>query len=135
MRGMRRRGLVALVWVLACVLLLPKARHLESVLRVAARVDGSESAMVEEQLAQRFQSPFAHAVVLVASGVPSPLEPAGRIVLRTLVDSVQAMDGVTGILSYLDGREPLFVGQGGTFVVVGLENERQPDVLLDNLRR
>ena len=115
MRGMRRRGLVALVWVLACVLLLPKARHLESVLRVAARVDGSESAMVDEQLAQRFHSPFAHSVVLVASGVPSPLEPAGRIVLRTLVDSVQAMDGVTGILSYLDGREPLFVGQGGTF--------------------
>jgi len=67
----RRRGLIALVWILACALLLPKARRIESVLRVAARVDGSESAAVDEQLANRFQSPFAHSVVLVAAGIPS----------------------------------------------------------------
>ena len=64
----RRRGLVALAWILACVFLLPRARRIESVLRVAARVDGSESAAVDEQLALRFQSPFAHSVVLVGDG-------------------------------------------------------------------
>jgi len=52
----RRRGLVALVWILACALLLPKARRIESVLRVAARVDGSESAEVDEQLASRLRT-------------------------------------------------------------------------------
>ena len=136
----RRRGLIALAWILACVLLLPKARRIESVLRVAARVDGSESAEVDEQLAQRFQSPFAHSVVLVATGIPSPQTPRGADVLRALVDSVQAIRGVTRVLSYLDGREPLFVdarndSATGTFVVVGLDEQRQADVLLDTLRQ
>src|SRR6476659_8744585 len=87
----RRRTFVALAWILACVLLLPKARRIESVLRVAARVDGSESAEVDEELARRFQSPFAHSVVLVATGIPSPRTPIGETVLRALVDSVQAI--------------------------------------------
>ena len=140
----RYRKLIALAWVLGCVLLLPRARRIESVLRVAARVDGSESAAVDEQLALRFRSPFAHSVVLVASGIPSPETPAGSDVLRSLVDSLQAIPGVTRALSYLDGREPLFAGidsaarsdtEGGTFVVVGLDDQRQADVLLDTLRR
>ena len=135
----RRRRLVALVWILACALLLPKARRIEAVLRVAAHVDGSESAEVDEQLASRFQSPFAHSVVLVASGIPSPQTPLGSDVLRALVDSVQAIRGVTRVLSYLDGHEPLFVdtrsdSAPGTFVIVGLDEHRQADVLLDTLR-
>src|SRR4249920_459476 len=96
----RRRPFVALAWILACVLLLPKARRIESVLRVATRVDGSESAAVDEQLALRFESPFARSVVLVATGIPSPQTPAGGDVLRVLVDSVQAIRGVTRVLSY-----------------------------------
>ena len=52
----RRRGFIALAWIIACVFLLPRARRIESALRVAARVDGSESAAVDEQLASRFQS-------------------------------------------------------------------------------
>ena len=151
----RSRALVALVWVLACALLLPRARHLESVLRVAARVDGSESAVVDDQLARRFQSPFAHAVILVATGIPSPTDSSGRNVLRTLVDSLQATHGVSRALSYLDSREPLFVGNvipseardlllrpaqrkspvTGTFIIVGLDEHTQADVLLDSLRR
>ena len=173
MSSRRSRALVALVWVLACALLLPRARHLESVLRVAARVDGSESAVVDDQLARRFESPFAHAVLLVATGIPSPADSPGRKVLRALVDSLQHIRGVSRALSYLDGREPLFVGnvipndptvilseapaleersdEGkdllsrpanresrapfGTFIVVGLEEHTQPDVLLDSLRQ
>src|SRR3954468_10058771 len=87
----RRRGLVALAWIVACGFLLPKARRIESVLRVAARVDGSESAAVDEQLAHRFQSPFAHSVVLVATGIPSPQTLLGAELLRALVDSVQTV--------------------------------------------
>jgi putative drug exporter of the RND superfamily len=134
----RRRGVVALAWIVACLALLPRARQIESVLRVAARVDGSESAAVDEQLSRGFQSPFAHSVVLVATGIPSPQTPLGADVLRALVDSVQTIGGVTRALSYLNGREPLFVARsdsaGGTFIVVGLDDKRQADVLLDTLR-
>jgi RND superfamily putative drug exporter len=130
-----RRAVVPLAWAVACVLLLPRARHLESVLRVAARVDESESALVDNQLARRFASPFAHSVVLVVTGIPSPLESAGRDVLRMLVDSLQATPRVSRALSYLDGREPLFVGNGGYFVVVGLDTHDKPDVVLDDLRQ
>ncbi len=135
----RRRGLITLVLILACALLLPKARRIESVLRVAARVDGSESAAVDEQLANRFQSPFAHSVVLVAAGIPSPQTPVGGDILRALVDSVQTIGGVTRVLSYMNGREPLFVdtrsdSAPGTFAIVGLDEHRPADVLLDTLR-
>lgn len=81
----RRRGLVVVAWIIVCALALPNARHLESVLRVAARVDGSESATVDEQLARRFQSPFARSVVLVATGLPSPSDSAGAAVLKQLI--------------------------------------------------
>ena len=135
----RRRGIVAIAWIVACLTTLPAARRIESRLRVAARVDNSESAAVDEQLAERFQSPFAHSVVLVATGIPSPTEPRGAAILRALVDSVRVAPGVTRVLSYLDGREPLFVGTGGpraegTFLVVGLDERRAPDLLLDSLR-
>jgi RND superfamily putative drug exporter len=125
---------VVLGWIITSALMLPNARHLESVLRVAARVDGSESATVDEQLARRFRSPFAHSVVLVATGLPSPTESTGRAVLLGLTDSLQTLRGVTRVFSYLDGREPLFVGDGGYFLVVGLSDGREADVMLDTLR-
>lgn len=136
----RRRNIVALAWIAACFTLLPAARRIESRLRVAARVDGSESAAVDEQLAQRFHSPFAHSVVLVASGIPSPVDAHGAETLRTLVDSLRSVPGVTRVFSYLDGREPLFVGTGdhgsdATLLLVGLDERRAPDLLLDSLRR
>src|SRR5437868_14918973 len=134
----RRCAAVALAWLLACALLLPNARRVASVLSVSARVDGSESAAVDGQLRHRFRSPFAHSVVLVVSGVPSPRTSDGSKVLRAIVDSVQQSCGVTRVLSYLDGRDPLFVGAedsvGGTFLVVGLDERQSPDALLDSLR-
>ena len=59
----RHRGIILTGWVALCAALLPAARNIESVLSVAARVDGSESAVIDDQLAQRFRSPFAHSVV------------------------------------------------------------------------
>ena len=131
----RRRGRVVLGWIVVSAIILPNARRLESVLRVAARVDGSESATVDEQLARRFESPFARSVVLVATGLPSPSDSVGHEVLRRLIDSLQTVRTVTRAFSYLDGREPLFVGDGGYFVVLGLSDQLAPDVILDTLRR
>jgi RND superfamily putative drug exporter len=131
----RRRRTIIAAWLIACVALLPAARKIESVLAVAARVDGSESALVDDVLARRFHSPFAHSVVLVATGTPSPTNEAGESALRSLVDTLRSTPGITGVLSYLDGREPLLVGadSSGTFIVVGLEGSR-PDTRLGLLR-
>jgi RND superfamily putative drug exporter len=131
----RRRWLIIAAWTIACLALLPAARKIESLLAVAARVDGSESALVDEVLANRFHSPFAHTVVLVATGLPSPTTDAGEQTLRGLVDTLRATPGITGALSYLDGRESLLVGadSSGTFVIVGLEGAR-PDTRLESLR-
>ena len=110
---MKSSHFVLLGWTIASVLVVPRARHLDSVLRVAAHVDGSESATVDEQLSRRFESPFARSLVLVASGLPSPTDSLGREVLRRLIDSLETVRGVTRVFSYLDDREPLFVGNAG----------------------
>ena len=132
----RRRKRVAALWVVACLLLLPAARRIEAVLGVAAHVSGSESAAVDEQLVRRFHSPFAHPLVLVVSGVPSPSTPAGDTTLQLLADSVRQMPGVARVVTYLDSRDSIFLGTkaGDTFLVVGTNEQHAPDQLLDHLR-
>jgi len=132
----RRRGRVALFWALACLVLLPAARRIEAVLGVAARVGGSESAAVDQQLLRRFRSPFAHPLVLVVSGTPSPSTPDGVVVLQLIADSVRQIPGVARVVTYLDGRDSIFLGArtGDTFLVVGANEQRAPDQLLDRLR-
>src|SRR5215831_6673757 len=128
----RRRRLILAAWIVLCAALVPAARSIESVLSVAARVDGSESAAVDDQLTRRFRSPFARSVVLVATGLPSPTTHGGEQALSTLVASLKTEPGVTGVLSYLDGRESLMVADSGgdaTFMVVGLDSAR-PDARL-----
>src|SRR5215472_4794240 len=82
----RRRVLILAAWLVACGVLVPAAGRIESMLSVAARIDGSESAAVEDQLARRFRSPFAHSAVLVATGLPSPTTDAGEHALILLTD-------------------------------------------------
>ena len=133
----RRRGLVAAIWAIACLLLLPATRRLQAVLAVGARVVGSESAAVDEQLARRFRSPFAHPLVLVVSGIPSPSSPIGAATLQLIADSVRQVPGVARVVTYLDGRDSIFLGinkSGDTFVVVGTNAQATPDQLLADAR-
>src|SRR2546429_8046064 len=81
----RRRGLVLVCWAGALALLAPHATGVERVLETAARVDGSESARGEADLASRFRAPFAQYALLVVRGA-SPLTPAGP----ELGDSIRA---------------------------------------------
>lgn len=135
-RGLiRRRGWIVAAWTLALVVLLPAARRLEGELEVAARIPGSESAAVEEELARRFGSPFAHYAILVVRGVPGPDHPIGRAELDRLLASLREVPGVTGTFSYRDAPDPLFVARDGTFVVVGLDASRGPvDALIPRVR-
>lgn len=50
----RRRALILGTWVVVCGVIVPATRRAESVLSATARIDGSESAIVEDQLANRF---------------------------------------------------------------------------------
>jgi uncharacterized membrane protein YdfJ with MMPL/SSD domain len=118
----RWRWIIVAGWVILVGALLPFAGTIEHRLTVAARVANSESAAVEDVLAQRFGSPFARWLALVVSGVPAPDTPEGRIVLVRAVRMANAHPHVTRAISYLDEPDSLFVGagSGGTFLIVGL---------------
>jgi len=126
----RYRGLVLGTWLVAGALLLPASRRVAQSLDVTARVPGSESAAVDSMLRTRFSSPYSSWAALVITGCPAPTDSAGRALLRTIVDSLQRVPGVTRTLSWLDRSDTMFVGQGGMLLVVGLDAGRSSDALV-----
>jgi RND superfamily putative drug exporter len=116
-----RRFLVAGIVLLATLVLLPFSFHAERSLETATRVEGSQAETVRSELVQRFHSPFVDQVVLVVQGMPSANSEAGAQPLGVIVDRLRAQDGVSGVVSYLDLQDPIFLGRGGgTYVLVGL---------------
>ena len=116
-----RRLLVAGIVLAAALVLLPFSFHAERSLETATRVEGSQAETVKDQLANRFRSPFVDRVVLVVEGLPSPESGAGAKALETIVAALKIQSGVSGVVSYLDLRDPIFLGKGGgTYILVGL---------------
>src|SRR5205814_998395 len=118
---------VAAAWLVAAIVIGPRAARIEDLLDVSASVPSSESLQVEQTLAARFHSPFAHYAILVARGLPSPTVEPGERALSALADSIAAAPGVTRVLSYADAHDSLFLGSKGTeadatFLVVGLKS-------------
>src|SRR6202795_4712436 len=122
----RRLWLAAIV--LAAVLaVLPFSFHAERHLETATRVEGSEAESVTQELASRFRSPFVDRVVLVVQGLPPADSQEGEQALATIVEGLKQEPGVSGIVSRLDLRDPIFLGKGGgTFVLVGLASTEGP---------
>src|SRR5580658_1494138 len=114
--------------VLATVLaLVPFSFHAERHLETAARIEGSEAESVALELASRFRSPFVDRVVVVIQGLPPADTEEGEKALATIVEGLRAEPAVSGIVSRLDLRDPIFLGRGGgTFVVVGLAPAEGP---------
>jgi putative drug exporter of the RND superfamily len=108
--------------VLAAVIaLLPFSFHAERHLETATRIEGSEAGKIPQELATRFHSPFVDRVVLVIQGLPPADSEEGQQALATVAERLQNEPGVSGVVSYLDFRDPIFVGKGGgTFILVGL---------------
>ncbi len=51
----------------------------------------------------------------------------GEQALATIVAGLKDEPGVSGVVSYLDLRDPVFLGKGGgTFVLIGLESTDGP---------
>jgi putative drug exporter of the RND superfamily len=118
-----RRFWVSGIVFAAALALLPFSFHAERHLETATRVEGSQAETVRDELANRFRSPFVDRVVLVIQGLPPANSEEGGQALETIVAGLKDQSGVSGVVSYLDLRDPIFVGKGGgTFVLVGLSS-------------
>jgi len=126
-----RRFWLAGAVLAAVAALLPFSFHAERHLETATRVDGSEAEAVRRELAGSFRSPFVDEVVLVIQGLPPANTAQGKQALATIVEGLRAEPGVSGVVSYLDLLDPIFLGKGGgTFVLVGLSSTDGPVELL-----
>jgi putative drug exporter of the RND superfamily len=113
--------------LVAVLALLPFSFHAERHLETAARIEGSEAGRVPEELATRFHSPFVDQVVLVVEGLPPADSEEGGQALATIEQRLQNLPGVSGVVSHLDFRDPIFLGKGGgTFLLVGLASTEGP---------
>jgi len=122
-----RRLWVAGAVLAAVVALLPFSFHAERHLETATRVEGSEAETVRQQLVDRFRSPFVDRVVLVIQGLPPADSDEGEQALGTIVTALRDQPGVSGVVSHLELRDPIFLGKdGGTFVLVGLSSSEGP---------
>jgi RND superfamily putative drug exporter len=132
----RRRGWVALAWLVVLGALVPQARRAAGVLDVGARVEGSEAAAVERMLSGPMATEYSRFAVLVITGAPSPTTPEGAAVLRHIVESLDRMPAVTGTVSWLNRPDTLFLAADGRgfFVAVGLPLGRASDHLVPSLR-
>ena len=122
-----RRFWVSGIVLAATIALLPFSFHAERRLETATRVEGSQAETVREELASRFRSPFVDRVVLVIEGLPRADSEEGGQSLATIVAALKEQPGVSGVVSYLELHDPIFLGrEGGTFVLVGLTSTGGP---------
>ena len=113
--------------VLAAILaLLPFSFHAERHLETATRVEGSQAETVTQELTTRFHSPYVNQVVLVIQGLPPVNSPAGAQALGIIVNTLQQQPGVSGVVSFLDLPDPMFLPRGGTFILIGLDAANGP---------
>ena len=122
-----RRFFVAGLVLVASLALLPFSFHAERSLETATRVEGSQAETVRNELANRFRSPFVDQIVIVVQGLPAPNSDEGTQALSTIVSAFKAQTGVSGVVSYLDLRDSIFLGRGGgTYLLVGLASTDAP---------
>ena len=126
-----RRLWVSGIVLAAAMVLLPFSFHAERHLETATRVEGSQAETVRQELADRFRSPFVDQVVLVIEGLPPVDSEEGAQAAAHIVTALREQPGVSGVVSYLDLHDPIFLGRGGgTFVIVGLRSTEGPLELL-----
>jgi len=116
--------------------LMPFSYKVERRLETAAHIKGGESEKVDKELAQRFQSPYAHRLVVAISGIPDPDSAESANALSFLTSSLRGVPGVSGAVSSLDWPDPLFTGNnGGALIIVGLDpHDKAVEALVPILR-
>src|SRR6202046_4950667 len=118
----RRRFWLAMWGFVIALALLPFSYKVERRLETAVHIKGGESGKVDVELAHRFESPYAHRLVLVISGIPDSDSAKGADALGFLTSSLRSVPGVSGAISSLDWPDPMFTGNnGGALIIVGFE--------------
>jgi putative drug exporter of the RND superfamily len=132
----RRRFWLAISGFVMALALMPFSYKVERRLETAAHIKGGEAEKVDLELAQRFQSPYAHRLVVVISGIPDPDSAESADALGFLTSSLRSVPGVSGAVSSLDWPDPLFTGNnGGALIIVGLDpRDKTADALVPILR-
>src|ERR1700684_1769734 len=131
----RRRFWLAMAGFVMALALLPFSYKVERRLETVVHIKGGESEKVDQELAQRFQSPYAHRLVLVISGLPDPDSAKGADALGFLTSSLRSLPGVSGAVSSLDWPDALFTGDnGGALIIVGLDPHDEAEALVPKLR-
>jgi RND superfamily putative drug exporter len=132
----RRRFWLAMSGLFIALVLLPFSYKVERRLETVVHITGGESEKVDLELAQRFQSPFAHRLILVISGIPDSDSAKGADALGFLTTSLRSVPGVSAAVSSVDWPDPLFTGKnGGTLIIVGLEpHDEAVEELVPKLR-
>src|SRR3979490_2245 len=134
--GARRRLWLAMSGFVMALALLPFSYKVERRLETAVHIKGGESEKVDKELAQRFQSPYAHRLVVVTRGIPDPDSAESADALGFLTSSLRSVPGVSGAVSSLDWPDPLFTGNdGGALIIVGLDpHDKAVEALVPILR-
>src|SRR5580698_117698 len=132
----RYRFWLAMAGFAMALALLPFSYKVERRLETVVHIKGGQSEKVDLELAQRFQSPYAHRLVLVISGVPDPDSAQGADTLTFLTSSLRSVPGVSGAVSSQDWPDPLFTGNnGGALIIVGLDpHDETVEALVPKLR-
>ena len=135
MKTSKRTAVIA-AWLIAGIFLFPAARRAPDVLEVSARIEGSESAFVDDMLSTEFGSPFARSLIVVISGLPPLADPSGREALKRIVQAVEARPEVIAVLSSLNVQDSTLVGSDGRgiLVMVGLAEDAEADQAIPLLR-
>jgi len=132
----RRRFWLAMLGFAMALALLPFSYRVERRLETVVHIKGGEAEKVDLELAQRFQSPYAHRLVLVITGIPDPDSAKGSEALVLLTSSLRSVPGVSGAVSSLDWPDSLFTGNnGGALIIVGLNpHDESIEALIPKLR-
>jgi RND superfamily putative drug exporter len=133
----RRRFWLAMSGFVMALALLPFSYKVERRLETAVHIKGTESEAVDQELAQRFRSPYADRLILVISGIPDADSAKGAAALGFLTSSLRTVPGVAGAISSVDWPDPLFTGEnGGALIIVGLDarDAKTVEALVPSLR-
>ena len=132
----RRRFWLAMAGCAVVLLLVPFSYRVEHRLETAVHIREGEAEAVDRELAERFQSPYVHRVVLVIQGLPDPDSTSGIRALRFVTNTLRSEPGVSAVLSRLDWSDELFLGRGGgTLVIIGLNpQDVSVEALIPQLR-
>lgn len=128
---------VGALWLVLIPVGLLGARALSGRMVAVTRLEGSESAQVEDLLSERFGSSTAHSLLLVARGLAEADGASGDGLLAQLTNQLAGVPGVRSVTSPLSTPDSLLRGRepGSAILIVGIDARLAPgDSIVGRLR-